>query len=1768
MTNQTVGKDCPDQGVLVDFLQGKLVPPELENCEAHLEDCDICQETLSGINASDTLSEVVAKAMVPSQPATDDAEVVQSLVRRFGDPADFTITRSDISNQELLRDRAAEVLLHVSPDPEDGESLGLLAGFRLRELLGSGGTGVVFRAYDIALDREIALKVLRPSLGDLARDRFVAEARAAASIDHENVVAIYQVGEQDRMAWIAMKWVPGETLESRLTWETSLAEKEVRQIAIQIANGLAEAHRQQLVHRDIKPANVWIGDADGKVLILDFGLVRITDNDPALTATGMLAGTPNFMSPEQAKGQELDARSDLFSLGCVMYQMITGTLPFGSPTILATLQSIQTQQPEPPILFADDCSEELSDLTMALLEKKPANRVDCAESLVRCLETPRSDWPANIKRCVASRRESEGNGRKAAATASQGNRFGAGSLVSAALLGLFGFGLWMFAPQIIRIATNQGELVIETEDEDVTVTVSGDGDIVRVLDTNSGASFDIRSGEFQISAVGKDGKTEFEVKPNKLTMQRGGREVVKVTRMQGDASALLSSATAKEKPSEQEKIDQTQPLYKGKQLSEWLHVLSIDRDPQTQADALKACTAIYLSVGQEEELMALLESFINRNQSISNRKDRDVCLSGFSDSLKNVPARGITEFFKRQLKRGTESSIYWTYKGMTVEANRTARLFSSKLTKELKSDSAEILRLMAVRETKAYNDYLLQMLFRDLLDDPIPDEELNSLKSILAKLSPENLLRIATENEIPDPLFTPDLFASVKTRLFASETLPAERDELMWGLSRFRTRTGLRSKIYLDLYLEVLNNQLYSPDRIEFDKLQEMKVQITRGEHYQLRRDKEGRKISGVAVVVRKLFSDICEQLMKERTESAIKDAEKVAAALSKPSKDNTADPTKLEHFNQLKIDDDLNALVSLATGQSGQFSQFVGNRTRFEGDPNVASVANLKKATTATRGSTSDKSRSKPQSVFEGKQLSEWLQKLKLDRAAKAQAEALKACAALYASSGRHKELMAVLQEYLNRNTANEQLYQGEDQITCFSGFADSLRTLPPEKIVELLKLQLSKGNESTIDWTYRGMTNPTNPPKNLKFWRKIRMPFTGALKEPLRADATELLQLIADRDNCDSLAYLLNFLLARSLKTPVSDKEIEAIRAVMLKLGTDELLKSVEIAPYQALTPDLFGAVKSQLFSADISEARRDSLVERLIKIQKDKYYNSTFLLELFAEVITNQMYGPDRIKFHRLQKQEFSVLSGPDELFVDAVNNFKKRQVLDGPEVVVRKLLTEICEQLTREKATSPEKVAKQVLVILSKPSAGEHLVDPSTLEHFHQLQIDHDVAALSKFSKGQQGTFSKFIDEDDRIFSANPKVTTTPEIKTADSSTPRSDQQETALYKGKPLSEWLKILETDQDSKTQGDAIKACATLYESNGQNDKIVALLKNYVKRHATNKNFAKDADQVAGFLGFGEALEKLPPKMVVEFFKYQLKQGNEITIGWAYLAMLDPRDPRKFSIFTKLKPYSPELDAELKSNAIELLHLIGNREKVDSLDYLVNFIVENLLEDPITDDAITALRKVVLKFEPKELLKVVNKVPKRILDQNLFASVKARLFAADTPAEERDELVESLIKVEKRAKGQASYLLNILADIIANQLSGPDRIEFEELQQMSVFIGKEPSKKSIEYRATGIFIPKGFEKQKISGSAVVTRRLLNTICERLLDRDTSTPAIRAKKFLAILSMQSSKEEATDPSKLEHFNQLKIDHDLDELKKLSEKQSGEFSDFISGKQKF
>ncbi len=559
--NRTDVENCPDVTILEDFLLGRLEPPTLSQCESHVAECQSCHETLRGLNSHDTLSEHVAGAFPGSESSfieTEDRAQVDGLVNRLLEQTGADARprshgpRLSATEAEVLADRAAEVLRCVTPAEDGQELLGSIGDYQLIRLLGSGSTGVVFQANDQNLNRTVALKVLRPSLGAVARERFIAEARLAASIEHPNVVTIYQVGQHERLAFIAMQWLPGETLEAKLNAVVTMDEAEVRYISAQVAAGLQAAHDRQLVHRDIKPANVWISAESGEVKILDFGLARVVDDDPGLTATGMLAGTPNFMSPEQTKGHELDGRSDLFSLGCMMYRMATGKLAFGATSILGTLQAIQHEQPTPPKRVNAEISDDLSDLTMSLLEKQPANRPESASQFMTMLKVDRDQWPVNVSRYDMSNTSTP----REQVNLSSGNRVGGGtggrySLAGASGLywriaaliaaGLIGGAAFLFSPQIIRIATDQGELVIESEDNDVEVQVLQNGKVVRVLDTKTKNSFNIESGDYQIKAIGEG--NSFEVNPDALTMKRGKQAVVTVTKQLSTIDPTTASGT-------------------------------------------------------------------------------------------------------------------------------------------------------------------------------------------------------------------------------------------------------------------------------------------------------------------------------------------------------------------------------------------------------------------------------------------------------------------------------------------------------------------------------------------------------------------------------------------------------------------------------------------------------------------------------------------------------------------------------------------------------------------------------------------------------------------------------------------------------------------------------------------------------------------------------------------------------------------------------------------------------------------------------------------------------------------------------------------------------------------------------------------------------------------------------------------------------------------------------------------------------------------------
>jgi serine/threonine protein kinase/TolB-like protein/tetratricopeptide (TPR) repeat protein len=285
----------------------------------------------------------------------------------------------------------------------DGDVLKLVgqtvAHFRILEPLAAGGMGVVYRAIDTQLGRPVALKFPLPGqpLDGHARERFVREARAAAALDHSNICSIYETGETaDGQLFLAMPLYDGETLKARITRAGPLPIADALAIAVQIARGLHAAHRAGIVHRDLKPANVMIL-SDGGVKILDFGVART--GDVTLTAPRGALGTVFYMAPEQVRGEQLDGRADLWALGVLLYEMLTGRRPFEGEHEIAVAHAIMHSKPVRPLMLRPEIWPQLDDLVLGLLAREPGNRRASAEAVVAeltALQSPSA--PRKVRR--------------------------------------------------------------------------------------------------------------------------------------------------------------------------------------------------------------------------------------------------------------------------------------------------------------------------------------------------------------------------------------------------------------------------------------------------------------------------------------------------------------------------------------------------------------------------------------------------------------------------------------------------------------------------------------------------------------------------------------------------------------------------------------------------------------------------------------------------------------------------------------------------------------------------------------------------------------------------------------------------------------------------------------------------------------------------------------------------------------------------------------------------------------------------------------------------------------------------------------------------------------------------------------------------------------------------------------------------------------------------------------------------------------------------
>lgn len=498
----------PDQ--ILMFLREELSSHKEAELQLHLNHCESCR-TLLEETAADVDSWQEAKRFLGHEPVQDSLE----------DSADAGGQSGRLSLQ------IRQVLESLAPT-DDPEMLGRIGGYEVSGVIGAGGMGVVLKAHDRSLDRIVAVKVMAPHLASSgsARKRFAREAKAAAAVIHPNVIAIHGVSNDGALPYLVMPFVGGNSLQRRLDQDGPLPAIEVLRVGSQIAAGLAAAHGQGLVHRDIKPANIMLDSGVERVSITDFGLARAVD-DASMTRTGVIAGTPQFMSPEQARGAAIDHRSDLFSLGSVMYAMCTGRPPFRAETSYGVLRRITDDESKPIREVNADIPAWLCHIVSNLMRKSPDERFSSAAEVAELLE----DCLAHVQQPTTTPLPAGVQALAASSMAPARNRLKAihqhippiGKLVAAAA---FAFSL-IFAGVLIVLELNKGTLSIESEADDVPIRIMQGDDVVEKLTvTKSGSSVRIAAGTYTIEVDG-----EFEgisLKDNIVSLKRSGTETVRI----------------------------------------------------------------------------------------------------------------------------------------------------------------------------------------------------------------------------------------------------------------------------------------------------------------------------------------------------------------------------------------------------------------------------------------------------------------------------------------------------------------------------------------------------------------------------------------------------------------------------------------------------------------------------------------------------------------------------------------------------------------------------------------------------------------------------------------------------------------------------------------------------------------------------------------------------------------------------------------------------------------------------------------------------------------------------------------------------------------------------------------------------------------------------------------------------------------------------------------------------------------------------------------
>ncbi len=372
---------CPKPDELRLLLEESLPEPRQTELQQHLDNCEICQQALAAMVAGGESWEA-AVAHLKGEGESPPEPGLEEVVRRI---------KADEPHGE--HHAKAKPLDFLQPSDQPG-SIGRLGTYEVSQIVGQGGMGVVVKAFDPTLHRVVAVKVLAPYLAHnpQARRRFIREAQAIAAVSHDHVITIHAIDESEEQPKIVMQFVSGRSLQEKLDAEGALSLKEILRIGMQTAAGLAAAHAQGLVHRDVKPSNILLENGIQRVKLTDFGLARAVD-DASLTQSGVIAGTPQYMAPEQANGDAVDYRADLFSLGSVMYAMCVGHSPFRASTTMGVLKRVCHDAPRPIREVNSDIPDWLCAIVMKLLAKSPADRFPSAREVAELLER----WLAHLQ---------------------------------------------------------------------------------------------------------------------------------------------------------------------------------------------------------------------------------------------------------------------------------------------------------------------------------------------------------------------------------------------------------------------------------------------------------------------------------------------------------------------------------------------------------------------------------------------------------------------------------------------------------------------------------------------------------------------------------------------------------------------------------------------------------------------------------------------------------------------------------------------------------------------------------------------------------------------------------------------------------------------------------------------------------------------------------------------------------------------------------------------------------------------------------------------------------------------------------------------------------------------------------------------------------------------------------------------------------------------------------------------------------------------------